>query len=76
MKINLCENHVVKMHKGEGHKNKKKADTFLHVQTAQQRNDELFHRLHPIAHELNLKINTSLSLITPVLAFIETLMFN
>ena len=37
----------------------------------QQKNDELFHRFHRIAHELNLKIDTSLSLRTPVLACIE-----
>ena len=55
---------------GESHK--KKAGTLLHVQTLHSRkNDELFHRFHPIAHDLNLKINTSLSLITPVLACIE-----
>ena len=52
---------------------KKKAETFLHHCTdfTQQKNDELFHRFRPIAHEFNLKINTSSSLITPVLACIE-----
>ena len=57
---------------GEGHQNKK-ADTFLHVQTLHNRKAMSYslHRFHPIAHELNLKINTSLSLITPVLAYTE-----
>ena len=42
------------------HKNKKKAEILLQVQTLHNRkNDELFHRFHPIAH---------LSLITTVLA--------
>ena len=62
IKIKPNENHAFKMHK-----NKKKADIFTSTDFTQQKNDELFHRFHPIAHELNLKINTSLSLITPVL---------
>ena len=62
----------LKCTEGEGRKNKRKADKFLDVQSLHNRkSNELFHRFHPIAHELSLKINTSLSLITPVLACIE-----
>ena len=50
---------------------KKQTHFYMCTDFAQQKNDELFHRFHPIAHELNLKVNTSLSLITPVLVCIE-----
>ena len=54
------------------HKDKKESThIFTCTDVVQQKNDELLHRFHPIAHGFNLKINTNLGLITPVLACIE-----
>ena len=54
---------------GKGHRNKKKADMFLHVNLKTLHNRKTMS--YTIAHGLTLKVNISLSLITPVLACIE-----